>query len=124
MCLIRILTISLLTSIIISHGYMVGKTASKKMKLIKIMLTDIEPFTSLPCQLATCNSASRILCIIESYNQSALLVGYNKSHLLSCFIDKAFDDFNLADFDGIFYRRHGKFFLHLLTRNRLTDSRV
>ena len=109
MWLIRILIILLSTIITISEGYTVGKTTSKKMKLVKIMLTDIEPFTTLPCQLATCNSASRILCIVESYNQSAFLVGYNKSHLISCFIDKVFDDFSLADFDGALYRRYGKF---------------
>ena len=78
------------------------------MELKNVMLTDLEPRTVFPCQMATCESASQISCIIESYNQSAFLIGYNKSHLLSCFIDEVFDDFDLADFKGVLYRRHGK----------------
>ena len=114
MCITGIHIFHLLMIIAVCEGYIVGEIPSRSITLQTIKLDDL-PVTTLDCQVATCASASTISCIRDSYNQSAFLIGYNKSHLLSCFLLSYFPPFNLNNFIGTLYRRRGRFFICFYT---------
>ena len=97
----------LLVIITMCKGYIVGKTPFKNMTFKEITPADTSPVLS--CQTTTCQSKSLISCIGESYNQSAFAIGYNRSHLLSCFPLDISSQVTVALFNGQLYRRHGKF---------------
>ena len=66
-----------------------------------------------PCLIGNCYGLPKISCIALNYKPSAILISYNGSHAIGCFLDQAAQLIDFKYFSGMWYYNDGNSFQHI-----------
>ena len=72
-------------------------------------VTILQQGINLQCKVEHCHEWSNLSCILRHFDVHSFMIGYNRTHLLSCYLRGDQHTIDISNFNGYLYIKSGKY---------------